>query len=290
MTNAEIVQQQFADVTSARSEVAVFVRMEGRFAVVNIGTSTITIPCIGFYPPVAGMPVRVDWVNGSPSVTGPVRPLNPLGKITATGNPRATVTVDEVAYSLFYRDGYTPAVNDDVEVNWATGIIQGKITGLNETTPPGESGVGLTPFTITVRAAASNRWDENYDNWWGTDLWASNSNRSIWVYGNRVADALGSANITAISVYAPLIREQGTASIGVHPHPDIPGGAPTITSLIPMDLGQRNGWITLPLNFGTYLQAGGRGIGVASPTTGNTQWRGVGNDGYSGSLLISGTY
>lgn len=289
MTNADDVARRMAEVTSTRSETGRFVRMDGRLAVVNIGPATVTIPCVGFYPPVAGMAVRVDWVNGSPVVAGPVKPLNPLGRITATGTPRATVTVDGTPYLLYYRSGYTPALNDDVEVNWATGIIQGKVTGLDTPTQPGESGGGATPFTIQIRAAQSGRYDSNSGAWWGNDPWASNNNRGIWTYFDRVKDALGSATITSIRVYAPLIQELGTASIGVHPHYAIPSGAPTITSLIPMDLGQRNGWITLPLNFGTYLAAGGRGIGVLSPTTGYTQWRGVAADPFSGTLEVAGT-
>lgn len=290
MSDADDVARRMGEFGSTRSEAGIFVRMDGRLAVVNIGPATVTIPCVGFYPPVAGMAVRVDWVNGSPSVAGPVKPLNPLGRITATGTPRATVTVDGTPYLLYYRSGYTPALNDDVEVNWATGIIQGKVTGMETPTAPGESGGGSTPFTVQIRAAASGRFDSNTSDWWGNDPWASNNNVGIWTYENRVPDAIGAATITGVRVYAPLIREAGTASIGVHPHFAIPGGAPTITSLIPMDLGQRNGWINLPLNFGTYLQAGGRGIGVASPTSGNTQWRGVAGDAFSGALEISGTY
>lgn len=64
ITDADRLQAQLAKVTAARSQAGVFVRMDGRFAVVNIGAGTVTIPCIGFYPPVTGMAVRVDWVNG----------------------------------------------------------------------------------------------------------------------------------------------------------------------------------------------------------------------------------
>ena len=64
-------------------------------AVVNIGESTVTIPCTGVYPPRPGLPVRVDWVNGSPAVTGLVTPRSPFGVITATGRPLATVLDEE---------------------------------------------------------------------------------------------------------------------------------------------------------------------------------------------------
>lgn len=285
MNDAEIVARKMAGMTSARSETGQFVRMDGRFAVVNIGTSTVTVPCVGFYPPVAGMPVRVDWVNSSPTVTGPVRPLNPLGTITAPGTPRSTVSVDGVSYSLFYRDGYTPQVNDQVEINWTTGIIQGKITGSDNPDTPGESGGGSGPFDVTVRAVNSGRYQPG-SGFWGNDPWASSNNDGIWVYGNTVKDAVGSGTVASIQIYLPLIQQVGVASIGVHSHPAIPGGAPAIESLIDLPLGQRSGWVSLPASFGAYVAVGGRGIAVANG--GFNKWRGTASDGLSGALRITG--
>lgn len=288
MTNAKAVQLQLAQQTSAQSQTGIFVRMDGRFAVVNVGQSTIIIPCVGFYPPVTGMPVRVDWVNGAAAVTGPVRPLNPLGTITATGSPRATVAVDGVSYILYYRSGYTPAVGHIVEINWATGIIQGQITGQESPEVPGESGGGDTPFTVTIRAANSGRYQPG-SGWWGNDPWASSNNDGIWVYGNRIRDAVGSGTVTRADAYLPLISEVGLASIGVHSYASIPGGAPGIGTLSPMALGARNGWVRLPASFATFLAAGGRGIGVTAPGGGGyTRWRGTSSDSLSGAIRISG--
>lgn len=289
MSDADDLARRLADVSSARSETAVFVRMEGRLAVVNIGLSTITIPCVGFYPPVAGMSVRVDWVNGSAAVTGPVRPLNPLGKITATGTPRATVTVDGTPYLLFYRSGYTPALNDQVEINWATGIIQGKVTGADTPAPPSENGGGAVPFEVVVRAADSGRYQSG-SGWWGRGPWASSSNSGAWVYANRVKDAVGSGTVTRAEIYLPLVSEVGLASIGVHDYWLLPPGAPSIGSATALPLGGRSGWVALPASFGPYLAAGDRGIGVLAPGgNGYTRWRGVDEDGLSGALRLSGT-
>lgn len=290
MTDADDVARRLADVASVRSETAVFVRMDGRFAVVNIGTATITVPCVGFYPPVAGMSVRVDWVNGSAAVTGPVRPLNPLGKITATGSPRATATVDGVQYLLYYRSGYTPAVNDDVEINWATGVIQGKVTGLSNPTAPGENSGGTTPFDVTVRAVNSGRYQAG-SGWWGNDPWASSSNTGIWVYGSAAADAVGAGTVLTCQIFLPLMQEVGNASIGVHTYGAIPGGAPSISSgsLVAMPLGGRNGWVTLTQSVGAFLASGGGGVGVLAPGgSGFSKWRGTASDGMSGALRFTG--
>ena len=288
MSDADDVARRFAEGGSSRSEIGIFVRMDGRFAVVNIGTSTVTVPCIGFYPPIAGMAVRVDWVNSSPAVTGPMKPLNPLGKISATGTPRATVTVDGVAYLLFYRSGYTPAVNDDVEINWATGVIQGKVTGLTTPTDPGESGVGgAVPFDLVVRASNSGRYQGS---WWGNDPWASSSNDGIWVYGTTVRDAVGAGVVHACYVYLPLMQDVGAAAIGVHDHGAIPGGAPGIHDAVGMVGGAgRSGWVPVPAAFGQYLAVGNRGIGVLAPGgAGYSKWRGTAGDPLSGALRLIG--
>lgn len=287
MSNAETVARKFAQQATVRTETAVFVRMDGRLAVVNIGASTITVPCVGFYPPVAGMAVRVDWVNGSPAVTGPVVPLNPLGEVTSTGTPRATVLVDGVSYTLPVMADYTPVVGDMVAINWSMGVIMGKVAAVDTPDAPSESGSGgAKPFTVTVRAADSGRYQSG-SGWWGKAPWASASNDGIWVYGNRVKDAVGSGSVTSVQIYLPLQQQVGAASVGVHPHAWMPPGAPTITSKTNLPLGRRSGWQTLPTSFGVYVSSGGRGIAVADG--GYNIWRGVDTDSLSGALRISGT-
>lgn len=291
MSSAEVVQRQLAGLTRSRAEAAVFVRMSDGFAVVNIGTSTLTIPCVGFYPPVAGMAVRVDWTNGSPAVTGPVAPLNPIGTITATGTPLATVSVDGELYDLYLRDGYTPAVDDMVEINWATGIIQGKVTGLANPESPGEAGGTSTPFDVTVRAAGSGRYQPG-SGWWSVDPRASTSNVGIWTYANRISDAVGGGTVSRAFVFLPLVSQVGAASIGVHDHPWIPGGAPYIypSSLMAMPIGRRNGWIELTASVGQYISVAGRGLGVLAPGgAGDTRWRGIPSDAMSGAVRLIGT-
>lgn len=283
----DVIASQFGDQGTSRAETAVFVKMDGRFAVVNIGTSTITIPCVGFYPPVTGMAVRVDWVNGAASVTGPVRPLNPLGKITATGSPRATVTVDGVAYNLFYRSGYTPAVNDDVEINWATAVIQGKITGVTVPEPPPEAPPEPQKFNVVVRAEQSGRFNSG-GRWGNSDPWASNTTRGLWTYNNRIKDTLaGYTTINYVDVYLPLQSEVGNAVLGIHEYGSLPGFFPTITDGFTLPLGSRGGWLRIP-NWGAFLALGQRGIGVLAPGGGQTIWNGVATDPMSGALRFDG--
>src|SRR5690606_12622329 len=103
MTAAERVAASLARIPTVRSETGVFVSMDGPLAVVNMGGGTVTIPCVGFYPPAVGMVVQVEWRDGRPAVTGPASPLNPLGEVTGTGSGTVTVDVDGVSYDLYLR-------------------------------------------------------------------------------------------------------------------------------------------------------------------------------------------
>ena len=270
-----------------RSETAVFVGMSGQYAVVNIGESTVKLPCQGWYPPVVGMTVQVEWRAGRGIVAGPAAAIPAVGKITETSGTQATVTINDVPYTLYYRAGYSPTVGDLVSVNWATGVIDGKITGQQAPTPPPSGGGGTSAFSgLVVRAADSGRYQTS---WWGNDPWASNNNDGIWVYGSRVRDALKGATVTSAAVYLPLIQQLGNCSIGVHPHPTIPAGAPAIGSLAALPIGGRGGWVPISVAYAVYLAAGGRGIGVTAPGGGYNQWRGVAADGLSGALRFAGT-
>lgn len=284
---ADRVAQIAATIPSIRSETATFVRMDGPFAVVNVGPNTIRVPNVGWVPPVAGMVVQVEWRDGRPIVTGPAVALSPVGEITGTGTPRATVRVDGVDYMLFIRSGYTPALGDVVTVNWQTGIIEGAVTGREEPPAPVVEPPPITRFQdLPVMAWKSGRYQTS---WWSSDPRASNSNRGIWVYGTRVQDALRGSQIERMFVYLPLVQELGNCAIGLAHHGDIPAGAPTITDAFSLPVGQRSGWVELPAWWGGWLRDNLGGIGVTAPGGGDNIWRGVPADTSSGKLSFTGT-
>lgn len=296
MNDADALALKLAQQNTVRSETGQFVRMDGRFAVVNIGTSTVTIPCIGVYPPRPGLPVRVEWVNGSPAVKGLVTPQNPFGTISAAGTPRASVLVDGETYELYVMDAYTPTVGDSVAVDWDRYLILGKVSGIDTPAVPGESGGGVVaPFDVTVLASGSGRYQPpsgGGGGWWSNDPRASSNNQGIWVYGSRILDAVGTGVVSEAYVFLPLRSQVGLASIGVHDHPAIPGGAPYIfpASLTALPFGGRNGWVPITAPIAQYLAAGGRGLGVLAPGgNGDTVWRGTASDAMSGAVRLVGT-
>lgn len=284
------LRDQVANIPTVRSHTATFVRMDGVLAVINTGNTQIRVPCVGYYPPRSGMTVQVEWRDGSVAVVGPAVTRNPLGTITGTGSPLATVTVDGTDYLLPYQDWYTPVVSDVVSIDWIQEVIVGKLSTSPE--PPVEPETpepSVSPFDVTVLAQASGKWDLNWSNYWGgSEVWASNNNRGVWVYGSAFRDGVGaSASISRFFINLPLISQTGNCHIGVHDLGSL-SGAPSVGFTIP--LSPRGGWVELPVDFANYLLAGNRGIGVTAPGGGLTKWRGAPSpDSWSGALRVIGT-
>lgn len=280
----DIVADQVKSLPDVDRRTAVFVKMDGNLAQVNTGPTTVSVPCVGFYPPVPGMAVQMERTAGQWKVTGPAVALPAVGLITATGSPQATVTINSKPYTLFYRSGYTPTLGDQVEVNWATGVIQGKITGANTGTDPGTNPGGGTSPLPTDPVLASNS-GQFRSRWQGNDPRASDSVMGAWVYSGRVQAALVGATVSKVEIYLPLRKQLGVCNIGTHGYADLPGGWTGISSATGLD--PRGGWVTLPSGFISALAAGG-GIAVISGN-GDNQWAGTQSDPLSGALRFQGT-
>lgn len=285
-SSTDLILSRLATIPDVGHLLATFVSMSGPLAVVNIGDRAVAIPCAGFYPPVAGMSVQVERRNGALVVTGPAVPLAPLGVISAGGSPLATVTVGGLDYTLGYRAGYTPVIGDTVEINWATGIIQGKITTATAVVAPvvnAPSGGGSLS-TAPVLATNSGRY---LTRWWGNDPWASDNNDGAWVYGSAVRNALRGSTPTRIEAYLPLLSQIGTCQIGVHSSGSLPAGP--VTSSLLTALNPTSGWVRLPLSFATFLRDNTGGIFVTAGGSGYLQWKGTQRDRLSGALRFQGT-
>ncbi|UCR89241.1 hypothetical protein [Mycetocola spongiae] len=286
------LDRKLAQITAAIPEVdsfvAEYVRMQGSYALVNIGASTVPVRSVGFYPPVVGMIVQIQRVKGKLILAGPAVQLNPIGKIKSVGSPKAWVTVDGKDYFLGLRSGYTAVTGHVVEINWTSGIIQGQITAEQVVDPPPVAPPPVTGFSgLLVQSEASGNWWLSGAAWNSNDPWASTSNIGAWFYGDRLINALAGARLTSAEVYLPNNSPQGAISLGLHPHPSRPGGAPAVSALTALPA--LTGWVPLPPGFAEALQSGAsRGIVVRS-STGFNKFRGVPSDALSGAMRFSGS-
>jgi hypothetical protein len=280
----EIILRKLATIPDVASKLGTFVRMSGQLAVVNVGGSTVSVPVSGFYPPIAGMSVQLERRNGSLIITGPSKQLPALGVMTSSGTPKATVLAGGIEYTLGMRDTYTPTIGDDVEINWFSGLIQGKVKGLAVVAAPIENPpAGSAPFSnLRIMAETSGSY---ISRWWTNDVYNGDNNTGAWFYGARVADGLRGATIKKIEIFLNPRRASGYApQVGTHTSGSKPGGNVTVSGQIALE--PRSGWVEIPLSWAAVLQAGG-GIGVTP--SGYTIWRGTGSDALSGALRFSGT-
>lgn len=293
MIDAEFVAQRLNQIPSVGSFTAEFVEMtDDNLAVVNVGTNSLELPCDGFYPPRAGMTVRVQNTAGKLVVTGPAVTRNNIGTVLAvSGNGEfLTVQSDGQQYRLPYFDSIVdPKAGDLVQIDWVSEQVTGRLATEQEDPPEEEKPKpkpkpGPTRFSgLLVRATASGRFQTGKS--WGNDPWGSSNNRGLWVYGNRVRDALKGATINKVEIYLPLIQQVGSATWGLANYRALPGFPPTITSLQPMP--SRSGWVTIPSSWYSYIQQGyGLGVGEVS---GYNRWRGTASDSLSGALRFAGT-
>lgn len=276
------------------AKVGTFVEMDGRLAVVTVGSSVLRLPLEGWYPPIPGEPVRIDSVNGNMRVTGPNRALNPRGEISAATpvDPlKAVVTVDGVDYEMSWAGAYTPVTGDVVVINWNVPIILGEESTAPDNVAPTTPVAPSASFeNLLVQATASGGY------FGGTlrrdDPWASPANEGFWFYSGGLSALLG-ANVTRTEMYLPLFFDANygggdEARVGLHTSPDRPGTTPTLGSQV--TLSPETGWVTLPEAWGNHFRDNPtHGVGVDVPSSGFFRWRGVPSDGMSGALRFAGT-
>lgn len=289
MTFQQRVSAQLAGIPTVQSKVGVFVERSGNAVTVNIGDSTVTLSFTGISLPPPGHPVRVENKSGQLVVTGAARPLPGQGVITATGSPLATVTAWGTDYQLPYRDGYTPAVNDNVDITWSAdgGIIQGKLstTPVSPTPVPEKNNDSGTrqyhpaPFT----AAWSGTW--NGSRWWLNDVWAGDTSYGAWGYGSKVADSIpDDAQIVSASIFLPAFSMLGPApNLGYHASGSQPTGNVALSGATALP--GKNGWVPVPLSFVDALKTTPGGVGFNHG--GFNKYRGIQADGLSGALDIT---
>lgn len=285
MSTTKLIIDQLARIPDVGHLVGEFVKMDGLYAIVNIGPNTVPVKVSGFYPPTAGMFVQIERRNGEMVLTGPSQQRNPMGVIKAVGSPKSTVTVDGVDRLLGMRDGYTPVVGDEVELNWATEIIQGKVTVAAAPIAPPTGSTGTAAFgPILIPATDSgNFWSGR---WNSNDPRASTNNRGAWFYGDAIRGSLAGASGLKGEIHLPAIALDGTVQIGLHGYASKPGGAPGGSSFTA--LGSASGWVPLPAGFADWLRDNTGGI-VVDSSNGDNRWRGRALDNLSGALRFTGS-
>ena len=271
----------------------IFRRMEGAFAVVTLQGTDVSIPFAGTVQPTPDAVVNVELRDGSGYLMlGPVKSPPTRGRVTVTGTTTVTVVgSDEVTYEMPFMSAYTPAVNDDVAIDWseAGGLVRGKVS----TTPVPEAVPGFAvpetayhPSPFLASAAGYHRlgsgqliltWFPNY----GTDRASA-----AW-YGSTVADSIPDG---AVIVSARLYLSTRSQSYGGPKLAVIEGAGPQARAVVgEFDLGHRAGWGDIPPEVVDLLKVAPRGLSTVGATdpSGGDVYNKITDDPMSFALDIS---
>ncbi|MBX3435921.1 MAG: hypothetical protein KF861_00300 [Planctomycetaceae bacterium] len=267
---------------------AVFVSQAGTQATVNQGDTQFAVKSISPYPLIPGEAVRLERRGGDLLLLGPSLPRSALGKVTATGSPLCTVEYPSgsgVTQQMPYSTAYTPAVNDNVIINWESGgVVICKVTALPAVASPSTPGAGgLTTFhpapflAIDSGSFLSSRVSN--------DVYASDVKVGGWFYGSKIKDTIpDTAIILSAYLYLPIKQNYGYNPIlATHTHATAPSGSLTMTTV--GELAQRVGWVKIPNSVIDTLKAADGGVGFNHG--GYNIFYGVATDGLSGALDIT---
>lgn len=291
MSSAEdAIASRFAEMRPWQVLIGSFVRQDGASAVVDVGGARITMPSVGTYFPLPGDPVRVLRTDQAPFLLGPAAPRSSVGKVTATGSPRAVIEYPPgsgVTKTMGYPVGVALAVNDVVVIDWASGgtvVASVTATPLFDPAPPAPPPAGGGRQTIVFTAIDSGNWNGG---WWTNEVWASDNNHGAWFYGSKVRDSIpDSASIVSTEIYLPAYYQYGASpNFRTHTNDTKPGGAPSYTATVVALNAARSGWVSLPNTVGDFLKANVGGTGMRQG--GFTKYRGTQADGLSGALRIT---
>lgn len=289
-TTEDAVAEQLAQLRPWQVLVGTFIEQSNDQAVVDVGGARVTMPSVGTYFPLPNDPVRVLRTDQNTFLLGPAAPRSAVGKVTATGSPRITVEYPPgsgVTKLMGYPAGTTPAVDDQVIIDWASGgTVVAIVAATPEfdptpTPPPAPSGGRKT---LVFTAVDSGNWNGN---WWTNEVWASDNNHGAWFYGSKVKDTIpDSAVIVKTEIFLPAYYTFGfPPNFRTHTHASKPAGAPSYTGTVTVLSSARSGWVTLPNSVGDFLKANTGGTGMRQG--GFNKYRGTQGDAQSGALRIT---
>ncbi|QUW18900.1 hypothetical protein [Agrococcus sp. Marseille-Q4369] len=253
-----------------RALTGIYRRMQGAFAVVTVQGADVTLPFAGTVQPVPGAVVNIELRDSGYLVLGPVKSPPTRGRITATGTPFVTVLAGGESFELPYMAAYTPAVDDDVAIDWseAGGLVRGKVSTTPVAAPVSPVFEALpghyhpSPFLATAAGyhrlsggAPNLSWFPNYGIGQASAAW----------YGSTVADSIPDG---ATIVSARLFLSVRSSQLGGPKLQVIEGAGPQARVQVGGDfpLPARTGWVPIPLEVIDLLKVAPRGLSTIGAT------------------------
>lgn len=291
MTADDVLLRLIAAKSKVRPLVGTFVSAAAAGCEVDVGGGRIPARFGSGYLPEVNEPVTV-WVidDDTAFVMGPTLTKPAQGTVTAVTAGLVTLSTDfgDVVAPYY---GATPAAGQIMGLRWhggpqALGVLSTSPAPPTPPDPPAPPAAGQHVDTFqAVDAGSFNRYG-----WQQAQVWASDSYEGAWFQGTKIADTIPSvAQMQKVEMFvsAQQIRF-APPNFALHPHPTKPAGAPAFGA--PSAIPVAPGWITLPLEWGDALKAGGGSFGVGVDHGGYSIFRSLAQDGMSGAIRITSTY
>lgn len=265
-----------SDRSRSQALTGIYRRMEGAYAVVTLLGADVTIPAAGMVQPVPDTAVHVELRESGYVMLGPVRPPPTRGRVTATGSPNVTVLgSDGVSYQLPRMSAYTPAIDDDVAIEWseAGGLVKGKVSTTPVAKPVLVRAVlpGLfhpSPFLAThagYHVLSNGSYVSTYYPLYGHSKISGLQASAAW-YGTAVADSIPDG---AVIESARLYLSTRSQAFGGPKLQVIAGTGPQSRVQVGGDftLPARSGWVKIPTEVVDLLKVAPRGLSVVGATS-----------------------
>lgn len=290
-SSASLLAEALQSISEVDVLLGSFVAQDGVLATVDVGDARLTVPTLAHVQPITGDAVRLLRVGKQLILIGGTVPRSPIGRVSATGSPRCTVEYPAgsgVTQLMAYPNNITPAVNDVVLIDWASGGTIAARLSTNPTAPtptPAPPPPSSSPVTQVFTAVGSRT--RSASGWLNSsEVWASATTKSAWWYGSKIRDTIPDvATILSAEIYLPIFQNFGSDPLlRVHTDASQPSGNPNFVAGSAA-LNPRQGWVPIPTGYIDQLKVTTGGVGF--DTGGFNKYRGVTTDAQSGALRVT---
>lgn len=293
MDNLETqVAKELAKLNTVTREIGTFVGVDGLRGIVDFGNGRVPADLSGYLPAV-NEPVLILRIGDTVTILGPSQAKPDQGTVNAvqSGNRVPIRVTDGTILSCVYPAGKTFTIGQQVKLFWAGDfpyVLDIMSTTPPPPTPPPAPGGGGSSGSTTFFATESGSYGNG--SWKPGQVWASDSNQSIWGGGSKIADTIpATATPTSVEIYLPISRVIVGAPVNIAPHAygGITGApAPSFGPSFPTAAGG-GGWVSLNPAIANYLKAGGGYYWLGVNHGGYTIFDGVDTEPLSGALRIT---
>jgi hypothetical protein len=264
-----------------------YVSTDGTVMTVSINGSFFPANPATPFRPQGNESVWIMFVDGVAYMLGPTTPWPGTGTVVSVASSLATLNTDAGQITATYNSTDSLSTGQTVKIYWSDGphVIGVLASAAPPSAAPAQNTATTSTHIDTFSPIDAGSWSSG-SGWWQSEVWASDSTIGAWFYGSKISDTLNGASVSRIQIFVDLQQKFGSnPNFGTHNYSG-KQGSPTISSATAVAV--NNGWVDLPVSFGSYLANNVGGIGLAHG--GFNKFSSLSEDAQSGALRITSVY